>query len=81
MRHENNNIGVNLISIITVTLICVFFKLTLEERAKYTTRIRARSIYDGRNIYVRWTFYSEINTAIQMERVYNSVIIYFFISR
>ena len=60
-----------------------FCKLTLEERGKYTTRIRARSIYDGRNIYVSWTFYSEINTYSYTDgkRVYYREIIYFFISR
>ena len=49
-----------------------FCKLTLEERGKYTTRIRSR-----RNIYVSWTFYAEINTYSYTD-VYNSVIIYFF---
>ena len=41
------------------------------------------SIYDGRNIYVSWTFYSEINTYSYTDekRVYHREIIYFFISR
>ena len=54
-----------------------FCKSTLEERGKYTTRIRAR-IYDGRNIYVSWTFYSEINTYSYTDgkRVYKREIIY-----